>query len=266
MSRLLQMLEKIGKGATTPLGFGAANRTQKVAPMLLVGFVQDSAKEGVSLLTDAGIETVALDGVEVQSLGLPEEIIKKLTWGVAISKLDSSSSRNLMEKGADFFLFNAEKASVEALEDEDDEVGYFLRIEPDVEDRVLRAIEELPVDGVVLGRGQLESPVTLRHLMQIGAVRTMFSKYLLLEVPSSLSAKEVEALYNAGVDGLVINVAGATKKQLKSLKEAAESLPAKQPPKGSRIVPVLPRSAHSSFSPASPRRDDDDDDDDDDEP
>jgi hypothetical protein len=86
---------------------------------------------------------------------------------------------------------------------------------------------------------------------------------LLLEVPSSLSAKEVEALYNAGVDGLVINLAGATKKQLKSLKEAAESLPAKQPPKGSRIVPVLPRSPHSSFSPASPRRDDGEEDDDD---
>ena len=241
MSKLLDRLEKIERGAVISMGFGASVRAEKIAPIALVAKLSGSAgsTQGASLLAKLGADAVLIDGLDVDRI--PKRLAKALEkqpWGLNVKELKDEQAAAYREKGCDFLAFGPEEALLGAIQD--DETGYVLTIQPDMEERRLRAIEDIPVDAVLLRLDSDGKPLTLQHLLTIGSVRGAFSKYLFLEIRGTLSTSELESLRDMGVNGLVIDLATHSSDDLETLKDRMTSLPRQQRAKSKGRNAILP--------------------------
>ena len=260
MSKLLDRLERVNRGPTASLGFGAAARAQKVRPMAIIGALSDPGKavEGASNLAKIGADGALIDGLA------PEEIKKQLAqaldgvpWGVRVPGLDSERMSHYKEQGCDFLAFEAGKASLEALGEAD--TAYILSIQPDTDDRLLRAIEGLPVDVVLLPFKSVDPPLTLEHLLTISSVRRAFSKYLLLELAGTPTSKEMEALRDVGVNGLLVDTTAISAEKLEGLHEELLALPRRKRDRGDRTTAILPGTLYQQSGTPSRREEEEED-------
>lgn len=239
MSKLLDKLGKIGKGNTTPMGFGATLSREKTPPLLVIGILRkDYAKGATSLAQAKGdaslfyiADTASVTAKACNALG-------SIPWGVWSESMGVQDIQKLKEQGCDFLVFQGEAVALEALEE--DEIGRILVLPAETEDRVLRTLDDLPVDALLLRLVDSDaSPLTLGHLMQIGAIRGMTSKYLLVERPAPPSRRELEALRDAGVDAVALDVATTTADQMTQIRQELLDLPRRKP-RAERSAAVLP--------------------------
>lgn len=259
MSKLVDRLDRISRGTVTALGFAAA-RAEKVPSMAILGKIGGSRPErAASSLAGIDADGAIIDGMAI------EEVLSKLApaldnvpWGLRLQELKGDLASTYREQGCDFLAFGAENALAGALGDE--ETGYLLCIPEDMEERYLPAIEDLPVNAVLMTLNTAKQPLTLEHLLTIGAIRGAFSKYLLLEVSSAPDSGELEGLRDIGVDGLVVDAASSSVKELQGLKDRVLALPRKQRNKSDKPSAVLPRWAYAGGRP-SPQEEPDEDDD-----
>jgi hypothetical protein len=177
-------------------------------------------------------------------------------WGISVETLNGEQATQCREKGCDFLAFGPEKTLLGALEDED--TAYILNIQPDMEERYLRAIEDLPVDAVLLPMRSLEPPLTLEHLITIGSVRANFSKYMLLEIPAVLTAGELEGLRDIGIDGLVVDATTTSAEDLEGLKERLLALPRRARSRAQKPSAVIPHTGYSLGSASADEEDEED--------
>ena len=240
------------------MGFGARARVEKMPSMALVGLVSKAHAEGASLLAKVGAEAALIkEGSRKTVLKDIAKHLGKVPWGVDVEGLTEETAKSLADQGCDFFAFNPSQASLGALSDEGP--AYFMRINGDLEERSLRAIEDMPVDAVILSMETLEPPLNLDHLMAIGSVGCMFTKYFLVKVPGSVGAGDLRGLRDIGVDGIVVDVNTVSEESLQGIRNNLMGLPRQRKPRGGKSDAVLPRSAYRTAS--LPRREDDDDDD-----
>ena len=123
----------------------------------------------------------------------------------------------------------------------------------------LRDINPMPVDAVLVSLSGDPSGWTLQDLASIARVSGRVGKHLLAEVSGAPDGDTLEALRNAGVNGLVIDVsAGAD--TINELKEALLNMPRPGADRRSRSSAILPGSVYTARRPA-PAEDDPDDDD-----
>ena len=259
MSKLLDKLDRIGRGTPAPMGFGTARRTEKVSSLALVTMIGDQRKGQQGAIAKLGPDGALLDG------GASKSNLKKLAaslgdvpWGVKVGELTEESAAGFRDLGCDFLAFEAGNVALAALEST--EIAYLLHIQGDMPERQLRAVEDLPVDVVVLELDSLSLPLTLEHLISIASVRVEFSKYILLKIPGTLSPAELMALREAGIDGLVVDASDVTPKDLKDLKERLMALPRRQKGRSARAGAVLPQSMYTLPSGPSHEEEDEDDD------
>ena len=246
MSKFLDRLDKINRGTPASLGFGVAVRAEKVPSMALIGTLTDPVKsaEAASVLARIGADGALIEGMNTEDVlkGLAQSL-GNTPWGLRVHELKGQDVGGYREKGCDFLAFGPEGALLEALEDED--TGYLLCIPPDMDERYLRTIEDLPVDAALLLMKSVEPPITLQHLITISSVRGAFSKYLLLEVPGTLTAGELEGLREIGVDGLVVDATALSAEELEGLKERLLTLPRRQRMRPSKPRAILPGTTHT---------------------
>ena len=111
----------------------------------------------------------------------------------------------MVKAGCDFVVFPAANTPLAILQD--DEVGKILEVEVSLSEGLLRAVDELPVDGVLItGEAKRDYFLTWHHLMTFQRFADLLTKPLLVCVPSKVTANELQALWKAGVDGIVVAV------------------------------------------------------------
>jgi len=210
------------------------------------------------------IAKTKLDAALIEGNGVDKELsdisgaLKTIPWGLAVEELDGKRAKGLIEKGCDFFVVSPEKTQMEAMKEE--KPAYLLPVAIDSDDRYLRGVEGLPVDAVILSMDS-PAPLTLQHFISIGIIRPMLDKYVLLKVAAPPTAKELEALRDAGVDALLVDMEKTSEKALTELKERLMNLPKPRKNCSDRLSPVLPRLSQKTA--ATPRRTEPDEDDDD---
>ena len=259
MSKLLDKLDRIGRGRTTSLGFGSAGRAEKLPAMAVVGVLTDNKAfvKQAAILGEVGADAVFLDGAAPgKALTDLAKKLDSMPWGPKVGELGVDDAAGFREAGCDFLAFGPEKALLGAMEGES--TGYFLCVDPDMEERFLRTIEDLSVDGVILPSSSVGLPLTVQHMMTLGVVREAFSKYLFLELPGPLSPRELEGLRDMGIDGVVVNPSVLSKEDIQDMIASLKSLPKKQQNRSRRPDAVLPKPGMGFV--AGPDIDDDDDD------
>jgi hypothetical protein len=145
---------------------------------------------------------------------------------------DSVDVKAIEEAGADFVVFSLD-TPVEALADT--KLGKVLRVDSSLGDTLLRSLNVLAVDVVLLSVDAKSGALTFQDLMAIHRIAGMLSKPSLVTLPAPLTKKTLTAVWNSGVDGVVVSASGA---ELKTLRETINSLEYRTPPKREHLAIV----------------------------
>jgi hypothetical protein len=219
MSKFIDKLNSIASGGLAPMGFRAAGAKPK-PKMALVAHAAEAKADGA----DAMLVSIPK---AAKSLKKPKA---KIPWGGWLKEVSAAEVKRLVEGGADFIVFPAASVSSAVLEDE--KLGKIVEVEADIEASLLKSIDDLPIDAVLIA-GEKPS-LTWQDLMLFRRCANILSKPLLVMVSPDVTASELQALCEAGVAGVV---AGAN---LDKLRKAIDKLTV---PKASkrRAEPLLPR-------------------------
>jgi hypothetical protein len=228
MSKFIDKLNSIASGGLAPMGFRAAGA--KPGPkMLLVAHIAESGAKTVVAGTDAVLLSVPKAGAKS-----PKTLAKAFSdipWGGWLKEVSSAGVKQLVEGGADFIVFPA--ASVSSAILEDDKLGKIVEVEPDIESGLLKSVDSLPVDAVLIA-GEKPS-LTWQQLMLFRRCANILAKPLLVAVSPDITASELQALCEAGVGGVV------TGGKLAKLRTMIDKLPSPKAGKRRRAEPLVPR-------------------------
>ena len=243
MSKLIETLERTADYTATPIGFGAASRQQDTpASMALIGMVSSENLAKRPKLAEAPVDAIL---VSVKPRGL--RALNKLAdspladrlWGVHLTETDDTQAKEIKKKGCDFILFNPDSTPASLLNDAD--LGMLMSVGPDLSEDAARAIQDLPIDAALYLPEQDLLPLTVQKLIDIQVVRGLLDKPFLLATPASMEPPDLEALRNAGIAGLALDLSST--QDIARTKKAIANLPRRKPTPTSRHV-VAPQASH----------------------
>ncbi len=224
MSRFIDKLKQASQTELPPLGFGRVHNIVKPKMLLLAQVEAGAAKT-------AG----EADAVLLKDNGKKSADTGDIPCGVLLEQ--NSKLKDVAETGADFVAFPPE-AELEAIEDED--TGKVLVIETSLEKELLRAINDMPVDAVIL-TGEKTEPLDCvwRSFMLCKITAALCGKPLLVKIAADTGENKLQLLWEAGIAGVVIEAGNA--KELKEMRSVIDSLkpPSKKKGKNMAIVPLM---------------------------
>jgi hypothetical protein len=228
--------------------------------MALVVLVSSGHKAGCQVVASVAPEAALLSGAkDIQALKKLESVLSAVPWGIRSDALSEEAAQECQDAGCDLVAFTLQDTAVSALASDD--MARILCLDSGIDERQLRAIEPLPVDVILINVAAQTGPWTLDDLTAVTAISSRVGKYILVQVSRAPEKKELEALRNAGVHGLVLDVSTVSSEALTDLKTALQAMPRPQPRRRDRGRAILPASAFpQSEVPSEPEPDDDDDD------
>ena len=260
MSKFLDFLSRIREGGSAPLGFGAV-RAEKLPGMALVGLVSRDHAKGAGVALEVGADAVIIAGAD-GSDGL-KKLAGSLTarpWGARVSALGEGEAQIYEDGGSDLLVFNLEGTAASALASQ--EIARILCVDPGIEEHRLRAVASLPVDAFLLPMTGTSASWTLQDLATVGAISRRVDKYTLVEVSQPPGKKDLEALRDIGVNGLVLDVGSVSVEKLKELRAALLEMPRPRSGRRERSRAILPGSVYAVAAAAPGREDEEEEEDD----
>ncbi len=232
MSKLVEKLRQASQSSPQPLGFrgAASTATQRGSPMMLIVTLAEG-DAGALPDDEASVDAVVLAKAESQMV----DALGECPWGAFLDKGTPEELSQLKDMGCDFLVFEPATAPSSVLGEED--LGKIVEIAPDTADGVVRAIDKLSIDAVLVGGDPTPS---VHRLMVCQHLANLVRKPLIARAPLDVSKEALEEIRETGVTGLVVHLSARDKKGLSRLKEAVDSLPATKKRKKERVEPVLP--------------------------
>ncbi|MBA7654375.1 hypothetical protein ES703_62252 [subsurface metagenome] len=261
MSRFIDRLSQLSRGELQPIGFTAK---QPASPTPKIQLVASLAAESSESLTshvawsDAGLLSISRISTGAEALQKIAKALPDIPWGGWIQSSSSSGIKQLTKAGCDFVVFPATDTPLTIIEN--DKIGRILEVEASLNEGLLRATNELPIDAVLIAGEQAEGYfLTWQHLMLFRRFADLLTKPLLVSVPSQVTASELEALWEAGVTGVVVEVSEKQPEdRLKKLRQEIDKLEFSSPRRRDRTEALLPRTGRES-STATPEVDEEED-------
>lgn len=235
MSKLLDKLEQIAKGRAKPLGFASAAAKSKTANMIIVAAIDDNDSAAATAAAECA------DAVLVNSLAGTSVAAKtKLPWGMYIAKASEEQLAGIKDSGCDFILLNTQDSPIAPLQEE--QLCRMIQIDPGMPDGLIRAVNQLPID-IVLVDG--DASVSMKRLLACQHAANMIGKHLLTRATLTISAGDLRELWETGMAGVVVSVTGDSKKGLSDLRQAVDSLPATRRKRASKTSATIPHISSS---------------------
>ena len=251
MSKLIDRLEKVGTVAPAPMGF-AASRAQERTPALLM-LALSVAKDAAS--TDPNSDACIISAAKATKpqLKAARDAMGERLWGLWPATAAGVSLDDIKKQGGDFVVFSNVDTPAELLADE--ELGRLIVIPVEFPEELGHSLEDFPVDAVVISGLEDATPLSVKALMQVRAVRDLVSKPLLLLRASPLNRGELVVLQDVGLQGVVVDAAKVSAEDSSRMTEEIKNLPPRRQ-KRDHAGALLPRV--SSGSPAPHQHDEDD--------
>ena len=226
MGKLIDILNRLGQTTGPRLGFGASGDDDRPS-LAIVAILDKATKDLAAAATKAGAVAVVAppggrkSGSLRKTLGLGD--------GVACGASGPHS-------GADFVLTGM--ADPLASPEEGAEQDLVLRLPQEVSGNLLRTLESLPADAVVVEAG---APATLQDLVPYYRVARATSKPVLALVePEQVQQDHLLHMRNAGVSGLLVELSASGVDALKALRQTVAGMPPPRPrPEKGRRQAVL---------------------------
>jgi len=244
MSRFIDRLKELSRAESQPIGFRArppASAKPKI--QLVASLTQESVAGLADCVTgaDAGLLRISEPGSAAEILQKISQDVSDIPWGVWLQGPSLAGLKQMVELGCDFAVFPATNTPLAMLQN--DEVGKILEVEASLSEGLLRAANQLPVDAVLIaGQETGGDLLTWQHLMLFRRFADLLTKPLLASVPANVTASELQALWQAGVEGVVVEItAGQPQDRMRELRQAIDGLSLPSPRWRDRPEPLLPR-------------------------
>jgi hypothetical protein len=157
-----------------------------------------------------------------ESLAQTVDLLAEVPWGVSLEEVTALELSKLKEMGCDFVVFDAARAPLMLLGERD--MAKIVKLEPSVADGLARAIEQLPIDAVLIG-AEGELSLSIHRLMVCQHLANLVCKPLLTLAPLAIGSEDFDELLEAGISGVVVNLERGIKGELSKLRQAIDALP-----------------------------------------
>jgi len=243
MSSIIDTVNQYSRVVPQSIGFRRAQPASGKPKILLIASL---AEASVGSLTDyvagadAGLLRIPKLSSGAKTLREMSQAAPDIPWGGWLRNIDQGRIKQMAKDGCDFVVFPAANTPLTTLQN--DEMGKILEVESSLSEGLLRAVNELPIDAVLITAEQQEEyRLTWHHLMLFQRFADLLTKPLLVSIPSNVTANELQALWGAGVDGVVIEVgAGQPADRLKKLRQAIDKLAFPSQRKRGKAEALLP--------------------------
>ena len=240
MSRLIDKLNRVSQAMSQPMGFRVAQPTSPKPKLLLIASLTEVNIDGLADYVagaDGGLLPIHQSS-EAKALQKVSQAMPDIPWGVWLRDSGQAEIKQLVEADCDFAVFPAAKTSLAILQN--DAVGKILEVEASLSDGLLRAIDALPVDAVLIS-GELREDyfLTWHHLMLFQHFANLLTKPLLVSIPSNATANELQALWVAGVDGVIVEVEAGRVSKLRQAIDKLTFPPQRKPRKAEALLPYI---------------------------
>jgi len=253
MSRFADKIKQALQVTPPAMGFFRNTRPSAKPKMLLVARAgQDDIEKSSAMLegVDAAV-LVPSKPVLTKTLKALAKSLGEMPWGLWLDS-DGQNLKQLESAGVDFVVFSPEKMPLAAAGGE--KPGMVAAIPLDLEDSLARTVSELPVESVIIN-SPASTPLTWQDLMRFRRLGDWVSKPLLAVVPVSLSAGEIKALWDAGIDALVVAVNAENQAGLKELRSTLDGLSFATKRKWMKARAIVPVVKQEEAAPANPDED-----------
>lgn len=245
MSSFIDKLNRLSRGEHQPIGFGIR---QSATPGLKIQLVAGLAQENTGSATesiigaDAGILRISKSGTAAESLKELTAAVPDTLWGVRLPGNIRGEIKQLSGAGCDFIIFPADTPITVT---GNDEMGRILEIEPSLNEGLLRTVNELPVDAVlIVDEEKKGNSLTWHQLMLIQRFSDLLIKPLLIQSPAKLTGSELLALWEAGVSGVVVETDGQDR--IKKLRQEIDKTDFPSQRRREKSEAVLPRTGRET--------------------
>ncbi len=243
MSRFIDKLNQVSRVMPQSMGFKRAQPVSEKPKILLIASLAEASVGGLADYVagaGAGLLRIPKLGSGAKTLKEMSQAVPDIPWGGWLRNIGKGEIKQMAKAGCDFVVFPAANTPLALLQN--DEIGKILEVEPSLSEGLLRTVNELPIDAVfIAGEQEGEYFLTWHHLMLFQHFADLLTKPLLASIPSNVTANELQALWEAGVDGVVIEVgAGQPADRLKKLRQIIDKLAFPSPRKQGKTEPLLP--------------------------
>ncbi|MFC1919047.1 hypothetical protein ACFLWW_03655 [Chloroflexota bacterium] len=244
MSKFIDKLNGLSRGEFKPIGFGVR---QAASPRPKIQLVAALAQESAGVLTDcvteadAGLLCISRLSSGVKAIEKVSRACPDIPWGGWLKGVGLTQIKQMARISCDFLAFPSAGTPLSIFKN--NEVGRILEVESALAEGLLRVVDELPVDAVLVTCGGQEGGfLTWQHLMLFQRFADLLTKPLLASIPSVVTADELRSLWEAGVEGVVIEIkAGQPPDRLKKLRQVVDALDFPPQRRHERAGPLLPR-------------------------
>lgn len=243
MSKFIDKLNQASQTELQIMGFRAAKTVSPKPKMLLVASLAQADVSGVADYVagaDAGLLPVHEFNSGIKTIQKISKSVPDISWGGWLKDMEGGGIKQMLEVGGDFVVFPATDTSLAMLQD--GEVGKILQVKVSLSEGLLRTINDLPVDAVLIAGDQEEDYfLTWHHLMLFRHFASLLAKPLLVSIPADVTAKELQVLWDGGVDGVVVEVGtGQPAGGLKRLRQVIDKLVLPSSRKQGKTEALLP--------------------------
>ncbi len=243
MSKFIDKLNEVIQAAPQPIGFRTAqSSSEKLRILVIASFAQGDieALAGNVAGADAGLLHITQLGSGAKALQEVSQAVSGIPWGGWLENIGREEIKPMVDAGCDFLVFQPANTSLAILQD--DVVGKIIELEASVSEGLLRTVNNLPVDAVLIANKQGEdSLLTWHHLMLFRRFADLLIKPLLVSTPLDVTANELQALWEVGVDGVLVEVGvGQPAGGLKKLHHIIDELTFPSLRKQRRVEALLP--------------------------
>lgn len=243
MSKFIDRLNRASQTILQPMGFGAAQpASEKPKILLIASLARADAGEVANYVAgaDAGLLRIPKLSSGARVIKEMSQAVSDIPWGGWLRDTGKEGIKQIAKAGCDFVVFQAANTSLAILQN--DEVGKILQVEASFNEGLLRAVNELPVDAVLIA-SELEGEYSLTwyHLILFQYFADLLTKPLLVSVPSKVTDNELQVLWEAGVGGVVVEVGvGQPAGKVKKLRQTIDSLSLPSQRKRGKAKALLP--------------------------
>ena len=246
MSRFIDQLKRVSLDTAQPMGFKRALSPSKRGLKLVASLAQPDIGDLAERVAgaDAVLIPISRGGPGAKTLKKLCQYQADIAWGGWLKGAWREGIKRITAAGFDFVVFTADSAPLAV--PEADDLGKILALEVSLDEGLLRAAAELPVGAVLTYGESLKVPfLTWRHLMLFQRFAGLAAKPLLVPVPSEITGNELRLLWEAGIDGVLIEVAAEGKPvgRIKELRQVIDGLSLSPRRQRGRTGALLPRIA-----------------------
>ncbi|MFC1900006.1 hypothetical protein ACFLYN_00260 [Chloroflexota bacterium] len=257
MSVFVDKLKSLSEGEHQPIGFGARQTASSGLKILLVAQLSQEAAEGTSdnlVGADAVLLGVSRAGTVAESLKKVSGSLSDIPCGMWLQGGGKTRIKQIAKTESDFIVFPVADTPISMIEDT--KAGKIIEVEASVDGGLLRTVNTLPVDAVlVAGEEKKEDVLTWQQLMVFQRFADILTKPLLVPVPAKVTGKELLSLWEAGVSGVVVEADGQDR--ITKLRQEIDKLDFPSQRRRDKSEAVLPRTGRETSRAAIEEEDED---------